>query len=63
MEIGGKKPNKLQGAQVDVISHQQCANSYHPKQIVRSQICTYTEEKDACQVRKGIPFVSRNCLD
>lgn len=49
MTFGGAKSDVLQEVDVRIISPQQCANSYN-KWISDSQICTYTEGKDACQV-------------
>ncbi|XP_032684817.1 venom serine protease 34-like [Odontomachus brunneus] len=58
MDFGGARSTKLQGVNVGVMSSQQCANMYNSSlQIACSQMCTYAEGKDSCQMDSGGPVL------
>nr|CAD7264445.1 unnamed protein product [Timema shepardi] len=55
----GETPTQLQKVGLQVISFQQCL-SYYNSGITLSQMCTYTQEKDACQSDSGGPLLYTN---
>ena len=53
-------PVNLQEVTLDRISDGSCARKYQPKSstIYKSQLCTFTEKKDACQVKTTLLFLN-----
>lgn len=48
-EFSGRLSTTLQKLKLNVISNQQCSQAY-PDGISTTQLCTYTVDKDTCQV-------------
>nr|CAD7197623.1 unnamed protein product [Timema douglasi] len=59
LQFGGEVPTQLQKVGLQVISYQQCL-SYYNSGITQSQMCTYTQGKDACQSDSGGPLLYTN---
>ncbi|XP_014477083.1 PREDICTED: venom serine protease-like [Dinoponera quadriceps] len=57
LEFGGTKATTLQGVNLNVISLQKCKNYYN---VTNYHICTFTPEKDACQMDSGGPLLWKN---
>ncbi|XP_067208364.1 venom serine protease 34-like isoform X2 [Linepithema humile] len=58
LEFGGVKSNTLQKVNLDIISLIKCKN-YYPN-VIDNNICTYTPEKDSCQMDSGGPILWSN---
>nr|CAD7588366.1 unnamed protein product [Timema genevievae] len=59
LQFGGEMSSKLQEVGLEVISYQQCL-SYYNAGISQSQMCTYSQGKDACQSDSGGPLLYTN---
>ncbi|XP_014475331.1 PREDICTED: venom serine protease 34-like [Dinoponera quadriceps] len=58
VEFGGMKSNTLQKVMLSVITNRDCRRTY--ENITFNQMCTYGEEKDACQFDSGGPVLWQN---
>lgn len=53
MWAGGQVSNKLQKVALGTITNEECQEMYRAQYtITENMLCTYTEAKDACQVRR-----------
>nr|CAD7443566.1 unnamed protein product [Timema bartmani] len=59
LQFGGEMSSTLQEVGLEVISYQQCL-SYYNAGITQSQMCTYSQGKDACQSDSGGPLLYTN---
>ncbi|XP_014477082.1 PREDICTED: venom serine protease 34-like [Dinoponera quadriceps] len=58
LEDGGFKASVLHGVDLNAISLQECKRTY--PYITNNHLCTYTPNKDACQMDSGGPLLWRN---
>lgn len=60
-DFGGTKSNTLQKVTISVITNRDCRRTY--QNLTYNHLCTYEEEKDACQVTLLVKIFHRTIIE